>query len=137
MTEAEILSIRNELTGIVVSVFSVSFGMITAYIAGLWFVLRNAPVTLRSVAFGVLSCGLAFMGALMTGVQDLLNGTEAAWARISAPATGISGFGSERPDWLGGFSLFEATSALGAAAMVTIYLGLFYVTFIYRWQDQT
>jgi hypothetical protein len=31
MTEAEILSIRNELTGLVVSVVSVSFGMISAY----------------------------------------------------------------------------------------------------------
>jgi len=30
MTEAEILSIRNELTDIVVSVVSVSFGMVSA-----------------------------------------------------------------------------------------------------------
>ena len=36
MSEAEILSIRNDLTAIVISVVSVSFGMISAYIAGLW-----------------------------------------------------------------------------------------------------
>jgi hypothetical protein len=36
MSEAEILSIRNELTDLVISVVSVSFGMISAYIAGLW-----------------------------------------------------------------------------------------------------
>ena len=53
MTEAEILSIRNDLTDIVVSVFSVSFGMITAYIAGLWLVLRHAPLTLKIVSFAV------------------------------------------------------------------------------------
>jgi hypothetical protein len=35
MTEADILSVRNELTDIVVSVVSVSFGMVSAYIVGL------------------------------------------------------------------------------------------------------
>ena len=34
MSEGEILSIRNELTGLVLSVVSVSFGMISAYIVG-------------------------------------------------------------------------------------------------------
>ena len=137
MTEAEILSIRNELTAIVVSVFSVSFGMITAYIAGLWFVLRRAPLLLRAVAFGVLSCGLAFMGAMMAGVQDLMNGMETAWTHLDSPASGITGFGAERPDWLGGLSLFEATSGLGAVAMGTIYIALLYVTFFYRWPNET
>lgn len=133
VTEAEILSLRNELTDIVVSVFSVSFGMITAYIVGLWLVLRHAPLTLRVVAFALLSCGLAFLGSLMTGLRDLLTGTEAAWATIKSPVTQITGFGSQRPEWLGGFSLFEATVALGAVAMILIYLALFYITFIYRW----
>jgi hypothetical protein len=133
MTEAEILSLRNELTDIVVSVFSVSFGMISAYIVGLWLVLRHAPLMLRAVAFALLSCGLAFMGGIMTGLRDLLTGTEVAWATIKLPVTQISGFGSERPDWLGGFSLFEATAGLGSLAMILIYLALFYITFLYRW----
>jgi hypothetical protein len=138
MTEAEILSLRNELTDIVVSVFSVSFGMISAYIVGLWLVLRHAPLTLRVVAFALLSCGLAFMGGIMTGLRDLLTGTEIAWRTIKAPVTQITGFGSERPDWLGGFSLFEVTAGLGALAMVLIYLALFYITFLYRWpRDQS
>lgn len=64
MTEAEILSIRNELTGIVVSVVSVSFGMISAYIVGLWLFLKDAPLSLRAIAFLLLSSGLAFMGGL-------------------------------------------------------------------------
>ena len=64
MSEAEILSIRNDLTGLVVSVVSVSFGMISAYIAGLWLFLRDAPISLRFLAFALLSCGMAFMGAL-------------------------------------------------------------------------
>ncbi len=136
MTEAEILSIRNELTDMVISVFSVSFGMISAYIAGLWLVLRYAPLTLRVIAFFVLSCGLAFMGAMTSGIGGLLAGTDTAWTKISTPATGIMSFGSERPDWLGGLSLFEATAALGAFAMITIYVALFYVTFFYSWPGE-
>jgi hypothetical protein len=78
MTEAEILSIRNELTGLVVSVVSVSFGMISAYIAGLWLFLREAPLALRLLAFLLLTCGLAFMGSLTWGLNDLLVGTDRA-----------------------------------------------------------
>ena len=76
MSEAEILAIRNDVTGLVVSVVSVSFGMISAYIAGLWLFLREAPISLRLLAFGLLSCGLAFMGALTAGLNGLLIGTE-------------------------------------------------------------
>ena len=59
MTEADILAIRNDLTEIVISGVSVSFGMISAYIAGLWLFLKNAPFGLRALAFFMLSIGLA------------------------------------------------------------------------------
>ncbi len=49
MTEADILSVRNELTDIVVSVVSVSFAMVSAYIVGLWLVLKRAPLILRAL----------------------------------------------------------------------------------------
>ena len=54
MTEAEILSIRNDLTALVVSVVSVSFGMISAYIVGLWLFLKDSPLSLRVIAFLLL-----------------------------------------------------------------------------------
>ncbi len=47
MTEADILSLRSDLTGLVISVVSVSFGMISAYIVGLWLVLKRTPLFLR------------------------------------------------------------------------------------------
>ncbi|MEQ1718192.1 MAG: hypothetical protein ABL907_19800, partial [Hyphomicrobium sp.] len=61
MTETDILSIRNDLTQIVISVVSVSFAMISGYIAGLWLFLKNAPLGLRLLSFFMLSIGLAFM----------------------------------------------------------------------------
>jgi hypothetical protein len=137
MNEAEILSIRNELTGLVVSVVSVSFGMISAYIAGLWLFLREAPVSLRLLAFALLTCGLAFMGALTWGLNDLLVGTDRAWSKLVSPTSEISGFGNERPDWLHGFTLYEACVFLGSLAFGAIYLSLAYLTFVYRWPGTT
>jgi len=133
MSEAETLSIRNELTGLVVSVVSVSFGMTSAYIAGLWLFLREAPISLRVLAFFLLSCGLAFMGALSWGLNDLLVGTERAWLKLANPASEIRGFGDARPDWLGGFTLYEASVFIGILAFGAIYVSLAYLTFVYRW----
>lgn len=137
MSEAEILTIRNDVTGLVVSVVSVSFGMISAYIAGLWLFLREAPISLRFLAFGLLSCGLAFMGALTAGLNALLIGTDNAWAKLATHASGIDGFGDVRPPWLYGLSLYEASAALGAMAFGAIYIALAYLTFIYKWPGST
>lgn len=133
MTEADILNVRNDLTALVVSVFSVSFGIISGYIVGLWLFLKMAPFILRLLAFTLLSFGLAFLGALTLGLHELLLGTERAWAKLPQTATGIPGFGSDRPEWLSGLTLYEAAAALGALAFLAIYLVLFYMTFIYRW----
>lgn len=133
MTEAEILSIRNDLTDIVLSVVSVSFGMISAYIVALWLALKHAPFALRALAFFVFTCALAFMGALTTGLNDLLLGTERAWSKLTANSIGIDGFGSAPIEVLGGFTQYEAAAALGAIAFAVIYVALFYLTFFYRW----
>ena len=114
MTEAEILSIRNELTDIVVSVVSVSFGMISAYIVGLWLFLRGAPFLLRALSFRVFSCGLAFMGVLTIGLHELLLGTDRAWSKLGKTAVEIPGFGSARLEELNGLTQYEAAAALGA-----------------------
>lgn len=137
MSEAEILAIRNDLTGLVISVVSVSFGMISAYIAGLWLFLREAPISLRLLAFFLLSCGLAFMGALTLGLNGLLVGTDHAWSKLATRATDIAGFGDVRPPWLHGLSLYEASAVLGAIAFGAIYLALAYLTFVYKWPGQT
>lgn len=137
MTEADILSVRNDVTGLVISVVSVSFGMISAYIAGLWLFLREAPLTLRLLAFALLSCGLAFMGAVTAGLNGLLIGTDHAWAKLTTRATDIDNFGDVRPLWLHGLSLYEASAALGALAFGAIYLALAYLTFVYKWPGTT
>lgn len=136
MTEAEILVLRGGLTGLVISVVSVSFGMISAYIAGLWLFLKRAPFALRLITFLLLTAGLLFMGAITWGLHELLLSTDRAWAKLSTTATEIVNFGGLRPDILQGLSLYEASAALGFIAFGGIYLALAYMTFGYRWRDE-
>lgn len=135
MSEAEILAMRIGLTGLIISVVSVSFGMISAYIAGLWLFLRRTPVALRLLTFALLSIGLVFMGILTWGLHALLLGTDRAWAQLGASSTAITSFGGERPEYLFGLSLYEFGAGLGAVAFGAIYLALAYLTFLYRWPD--
>lgn len=135
MTEAEILTIRGDLVQLVISIVSVSFGMISAYIAGLWLFLKDAPIALRLVTFGLLSCGLAFMGTITWGIYELMLGTDRAWQKLATKQTEIPHFGDQRPDFLKGHSLYEASSALGALAFILIYLALIYFTFFFRWTN--
>ena len=135
MTEAEILSARNDVTAIVVSVAGFSFTMISAYIAALWLFLKDAPFALRLLTFVLLTSGLAFMGVMSAGLNDLLLATETAWSKLPKTATGLPGFGNARPDFLMGFTLYEAAALLGTLTFGAIYLALAYLTFVYRWDS--
>lgn len=135
MTEAEILVLRGGLTGLVISVVSVSFGMISAYIAGLWLFLKRTPFALRLLAFLLLTAGLVFMGAITWGLHELLLSTDRAWAKLPTTATEIPNFGGMRPAYLHGLTLYEASAAIGLLSFAGIYLALAYMTFGYRWRD--
>jgi hypothetical protein len=75
------------------------------------------------------------MGVLTSGLNALLLGTERAWSKLGATSVEIASFGSERPDFLHGLSLYEASAALGCVAFAAIYVALFFITFLYRWPD--
>ncbi len=135
MTEAEILAMRIGLTGLIISVVSVAFGMISAYIAGLWLFLKRAPFSLRALAFTLLSLGLLFMGFVMWGIHELLLGTDRAWLKLGKTASEFATFGGERPDYLHGLTLYQGGALLGLFAFVAIYAALGYLTFWYRWGD--
>jgi hypothetical protein len=134
MSEAEILAMRIGLTGLIISIVSVSFGMISAYIAGLWLFLKRAPLSLRTLAFGLLSIGLFFMGFLTWGLHELMLGTDRAWAKLPQNSMGIASFGGERPDYLFGLTLYQFGAFIGFVAFVAIYLALGYLTYLYRWE---
>src|SRR5262245_59693268 len=135
MTEADILNMRIGLTGLVISVVSVSFGMCSAYIVGMWLFLKQAPLMLRTLAFCLLSLGLLFMGVVTWGVHELLQGSNNAWSKLPRTSMDALNFGYIRPEILMGLSIYEAGALLGLIAFVAIYAALGYLTFFYKWND--
>lgn len=137
MTESEILVAWGGLTGLVVSIVSVGFGMVSAYIVGLWLFLKEAPIALRLTAFLMLSCGMTFMAILAWGLHELFVGTDRAWAKLETTTTDIPVFFGRRPDVLQGLSIYEFGVGLGFLAFGFIYATLGYLTFFYRWPDRS
>jgi type IV secretory pathway TraG/TraD family ATPase VirD4 len=140
VTEAEILQGLFNAIGSVITIFSLFFTMVSAYLAALYLFLNRAPLALRLLAFVLLSLGLVFLGGSVAVIQTMQNGLFAAWDRLPAPA----------------FSLREVRNPLGAALAETlpvtqqqigvgigwsvaifVYLALGYLTFLYRWPHQS
>lgn len=136
MSEADLLAMSIDGTDAIVQLVAAAFTIISAYIAGLYFFLRRAPLPLRLAAFGLVSITLAFLGMLAFGLFGVLVGADTAWRVLPETVSGVESLGGVRPPWLGGLSFYEAGATLGYGAFGLIYLALAYVTFVYRWQER-
>ena len=120
----------------VVSLFSTFLAMISAYVAGLYFFLNRAPLALKFFAYFLLSIGLAFLGAAALIQQRLQEGLFAAWAKLSSPAISVEMVRNPVPISLPlGLSLQEIGIAIAWITALGMYLGLGYMTFLYRWKS--
>lgn len=137
MTEAELLERSIEATDNILQILSVAFGLISAYIGGLYFFLHRAPFALRLVAFALLSVGLAFLGVVAYGVHGILTGMDVAWRALPETSTGIRSFGGETAPFLGGLTVYETAVILGFGVFALVYLALAHLTFVYRWAAKT
>lgn len=90
MTESEIMQAFLASGQVVISLFSMFFAMISAYIAGLYFFLNQAPLALRLLAFALLSVGLVFLGAAAAIQQWLQQSLAIAWAKVPSPIFSIA-----------------------------------------------
>jgi hypothetical protein len=136
MSEAEIMQAFLASGQVVISLFSMFFAMISAYIAGLFFFLKNAPLALRLLAFALLSIGLVFLGAAAAVQQRLQDGLSAAWAKLPAPIFSIEALSNPLSmplphDW----SLRDLGTAVGWGTAASVYVALAYMTFFYRWEE--
>ena len=148
MTEAEILQLSFTANEAVTSLFSVFFGMVSAYIAGLYFFINRAPVAIKMIAFALLTMGFLFIGQAMSGIEVRILGLVRAWAELQETATGITELNNPilpTPvrDLLAGYGVQVASyegNRLGIYSgwglSMLVYLALFYATFVYRWPDR-
>ncbi len=134
MSEGDLLALAVDNTDALVQLVSTAFGVVSAYIAGLFFFLNRAPLALRLAAYALLSVSLAFLGLVALGIYGIIVGADAAWRALPETASGVTSLGGERPAPLLGLSVYEAGAALGATAFASVYLALGYMTFFYRWE---
>ncbi|MFN3869812.1 MAG: hypothetical protein ACK4MF_12210 [Hyphomicrobiaceae bacterium] len=134
MNEADILQSLFDAITAVLTVFSMFFAIISGYVAALYFFLGRAPLLLRLTAFGLLSIGLVFLGGTATVIGRLQEGLFAAWDRLERPVVPLHDLRNPIPGLdLAGMSQQQLGVGIGWGVAVTVYLALFYLTFVYRW----
>lgn len=136
MTEAELTQQMFNAVDTVLTVFSLFFTLVSGYLAALYLFLAQAPVTLRLVAFALLSIGLVFLGGVAMTVQNIQNGLFAAWAKLPDPTISVTQL--RNPVAVAavldnGWSLQEAGVGIGWVVAGSVYVALAYLTFVYRW----
>ncbi len=133
MSEAEIIEVRWLGAGFILSLFSVFFGVVSTYIAGLYFFLKKATLALRLLAFFVLTMGFLFLAGMAISVTDIIEVMAVAWDGLNIPpAKGqvVRAFISQ----IGGsLQLYFVGALLGWAVAFIVYIALAYLTFVYRW----
>lgn len=138
MSEAEILERMFDAIGSVLSVFTVFFSLISGYLAALYLFLAQAPLLLRTVAFGLLSVGLVFLGGTAAVIQKLQDGLFVAWEKLEKPTLAITEIRNPLPVDAAalGVSQQQVGVAVGWAVAFAVYLVLAYLTFLYRWPER-
>jgi hypothetical protein len=136
MSKAELMEVRWLSAGFVLSLFSVFFGVVSAYIAGLYFVLSKATLALRLLAFFVLTMGFLFLGGMAISVTDLIEVMVVSWDSIDIPMEKGQVVRAFIARIGGSMHLYVAGALLGWAVAFIVYIALAYLTFFYRWPDR-
>jgi hypothetical protein len=111
---------------VVISLFSTLFALISAYIAGLYFFLRRAPLPLKLLAFLLLSIGLIFLGGAAITQQRLQVGLLNVWAKLPTPVIVVDGvLRNPIPVALPpGWTFYDVGVMVGWLTAVCVYLAL-------------
>lgn len=139
VSESEILQGLFSSINAVMTLFSMFFTMVSAYIAALYFFLNRAPFALKLLAFALLSIGLVFLGGSAATIQRILDGLYGAWAKLPQPIVSIEALRNPiaLPSLPGlsrvGISMQEIGVAIGWVTALSVYLALGYLTFLHRW----
>ena len=137
MSKAELMEVRWLGAGFILSLFSVFFGVVSAYIAGLYFVLSKATLALRLLAFFVLTMGFLFLGGMAISVTDLIEVMAVNWDSVDIPIEKGQVVRAFIARIGGSMQLYFAGALLGWAVAFIVYIALAYLTFFYRWPDRS
>lgn len=139
MTEAEVFQGLFTAINAVLTIFSLFFAIVSGYVVALYLFLARSPLLLRTVAFGLLSVGLVFLGGTAAVVQTMQDGLFVAWSKLGSPLINVTDLRNPLPAEalaLAGMSQQQLGVAIGWTVALAVYLVLAYMTFVYRWPDE-
>ncbi|MDX2203619.1 MAG: hypothetical protein NW223_12780 [Hyphomicrobiaceae bacterium] len=137
MTESELLQALYASTQTIISLYGMFVTIASAYIAGLFLFLKDAPLLLRLLAFMLLSVSLAFLGGAAAVQQGAQEAIFEAWLKLPNPAIAASVIISPFPvKEIYGVSVRAIGVALGWAAAASVYVALAFMTFLYDWKSR-
>jgi hypothetical protein len=134
ITFGELAQGRIDVVAFVLSLFSVFFTIVSAYIAALYFFLGASGLGLRLLAFFVLTVSFLFLGGLAFTVSDLIEVIIAAWNRADIPITSEQRLRGMLFVNGSNFYFYYVGALLGWGVAFIVYIALAYLTFGYRWQ---
>lgn len=121
--------------GFILSLFSAFFGIMSAYIAGLYYFLHKATLSLRVLAFFVLTISLIFLGFCAIAVGDVIEVINTAWDALGTPIADTQVVRGWLQKQGGVFQIYYIGMPLGFGSATLMYLVLAYMTFFYRWPE--
>jgi hypothetical protein len=133
MTESELLQTTMDAVETALSVFSLFFTIVSAYLVALYWFLHNSPMVMKLLAFIVLSAAFVFIAAVGWNLQYFGHGLSHSWDLLQQKTTGMQTLGPPfvvRSVFLDGR---EIMAWIGWGLGTTVYVLLGYLTFIYRW----
>ena len=133
MTESELLQVSLSAAGTLLSIFSLFFGFISAYVVALYLFLHRAPLALKFLAFLLVTLAFIFIAAMGWNLQYIGEGIHHAWAGLDHRATGLANLGPPlivRTIFIDSHEL-TGWVAWGMGGILYVLLG--YLTFVYRW----
>jgi hypothetical protein len=136
VSKAELMEARWLGASFILSLFSVFFGVVSAYIAGLYFVLSKATLALRMLAFFVLTMGFLFLGGMAISVTDLIEVMAVGWDSVDIPLAKGQVVRAFITQIGGSMQIYFVGALLGWAVAFIVYIALAYLTFFYRWPDR-
>lgn len=135
MTFGELTQGRIDAAGFILSLFSMFFTVVSAYIAALYFFLGTAGPGLRLLAFFVLTVSFLFLGGLALTVSDLVEVLITAWEGADIPLSEQHTVRAWLAQLGGSFEFYYIGALLGWGVASIVYLALAYMTFGYRWKQ--
>src|SRR5262245_51978694 len=118
----------------VLTIFSMFFAIVSGYVVALYLFLARAPMTLKLMAFALLSIGLVFLGGSAASIGTVQEGLYAAWAKLPAPVLDVHKLRNPLPITLSEtFTLQDLGVAIGWAVATCVYVALGYLTCGHGW----